>query len=49
MGDKMKHGGVRMKRRDLESIATYGNQTRTYSLRGSKDKSIPSEPIPNEK
>jgi hypothetical protein len=45
----MKHGGVRMKRRDLESIATHGNHSRTYSLRRSKDKSIPSESIPNEK
>jgi hypothetical protein len=38
MSDKMKHRGVRLKRRHLESIATHGNHSQNYSLRGSKDK-----------
>jgi hypothetical protein len=47
--DKMKHRGVRLKRRHLESVATHGNPTWTYSLRRSKDKLIASEPIQNKK
>jgi hypothetical protein len=43
--NKMKQGGVSLKCRDLESLAhNHFKHTRTYTLRLSKDKSIPSKP-----
>jgi hypothetical protein len=45
----MKHSGVKLKRRDLESIATHGITPELTACAVKKNKAIASEPIQNSK